>query len=360
MVDQAALAASLTEKVELSIGGTLYAGWDQVTITRSLDTLSGAFTLQLAPKAATADAEFAINPGDRCMVLVAGETIIDGWVDTVAPSISGTDHSISVTGRDRTADLADCSAIHKPGSWKNVKLETIASELTKPFGISVTAKVSTGKAITQFALQQGETVQAAIERLLRFRGLLMTPAEGGNLEIITPSSGAPVATLELGVNIKSGSARFDDSQRFSDYLIKGQAAGNNHKHGKTVSQIRGEATDPGVARYRPMLIVAEEQGDGASLTVRAKFEAGVRAGKAVSAEILVAGWRVAPGGKLWAQNMPVRVKCPALKLADRQMLVTAVTFSKSNDGTSASLTVMPPGALAQLAEPEKVVKAKAS
>ncbi|MEO6217768.1 MAG: phage baseplate assembly protein [Sphingomonas sp.] len=352
MVDVKAETDKLAEKVELAIGGKLYAGWQSVSITRSLESLSGSFSLSLAYKATTADAELEINAGDKCRVLVGGEPVIDGWVDAVERSISGDDHAITVTGRDRTADLADCSAVHKPGSWSNVKLETIASELAKPFGVSVTAKASTGKPIAKFALQQGETVQAAIERLLRFRGLLMTPTADGNLQIITPDSGAPAATLEHGVNILSGSSKLDDSQRFSDYLIKGQAKGDNHKHGKTVSQIKGDATDPGVTRHRPMLIVAEEQGDGASLAVRAKWEAGVRAGKAVSAEISVLGWRVSAGGKLWAPNLPVRVKSAPLKLADRQMIVTAVSFTKSDSGTTAALTLMPPGAWAQLAAPE--------
>lgn len=353
MVDAVAETAKAAEKVELSIGGSLYSGWKSIAIARSLDQVTGTFQLGLAWKGAANDAEFPINPGDRCQVLIAGEPVIDGWIDAVEPSIDGAEHAIGVTGRDRTGDLADCSAIHKPGSWRNVKLEAIAAELAAPFGISVTAKASTGKPIVRFALQQGETVQAAIERLLRFRGLLMAPAPGGNLEIITPDNGAPVATLELGVNVKAVRVRLDGSQRFSDYLIKGQSAGNNEKHGKTVSQIKGTATDAGVTRHRPLLIVAEDQGDGASLATRAKFEAGVRAGKSTSADITVAGWRVSAGGKLWDRNMPVRVKCAAAKLPDQKMLVTAVTYQKDDSGTTATLTVMPPGAWKQLAESER-------
>jgi prophage tail gpP-like protein len=358
MADPAALADALDEKVELAIGGSLYAGWTEVSVTRALDTLSGTFSLTLAPRAATADGDFPINEGDKCRLLIGGEPVIDGWVDVVTPSVSGSDHGVTVTGRDRTADLADCSAIHKPGSWKNVKLEAIAAELTRPFGISVTAKASTGKAIVKFALQQGETVQAALERLLRFRGLLMVPTATGDLQIVTPDAGAPELVLEYGVNIKSASTAFDASQRFSQYLIKGQAPGNDHHHGKAVSQISSTASDPGITRYRPLLIVAEEQGDGASLAVRAKFEAGVRAGKGITATIEQLGWRVKPGGKLCAPNLRARVKCAAIKLADEAMLVSAVTLTKSDAGTTATLTLNPPGAWQQLAEPEQAPKKK--
>ena len=349
MVDAATETAKLAELVELAIGGRRYSVWTSVSVTRSLDTMAGSFDLSLAARERTADAELAISKGDKCRVLIAGEPVIDGFVDVVSLTIAGDDHTVTISGRDRTADLADCSAIHKPGSWKNVKLEAIASELAKPFGISVTARASTGKPIAKFALQQGETVQAAIERLCRFRGLLMVPTATGDLEIIKPDAGAPIATLEIGINILSATATHDASQQFSEYRIKGQAAGNDHKHGKTVAQISGSATDATVKRYRPLLIIAEEQGDGASLGERAASEAGVRRGKSLSVPITVLGWRVAAGGALWRPNVRARVKCPPVKVADQVMLVSAVRLTKSDSGTIATLTCMPPEAWAQLA-----------
>ncbi|PTS90231.1 hypothetical protein DBR17_01675 [Sphingomonas sp. HMWF008] len=353
MVDAVAQAKLLQPRVELAIGGKLYAGWTSVSVTRSLDTVSGTFELALTEKAKADDAPFPILPGDPCTLLIDGATVINGFVDLVAPSIGADDHSIMVSGRDRTADLADCSAIHKPGSWRNTKIEAIAAELAKPFGVRVSAKVSTGAVIPKFALQPGESVQAAIERLLRFRGLLMVANAEGDLDIITPEDGAPVAVLQYGANLLTGSARHDHRERFSAYRIKGQAAGDDTKSGKTVSQLSGSATDPGVTRYRPLLIVAEEQGDGASLATRAKWEAGVRAGKSIAADITVLGWQTAPGGALWRPNMPVRVVAAPLQLADRTMLVTAVTLTKDDAGTIATLTVMPPEAWKQLAEKAK-------
>jgi prophage tail gpP-like protein len=350
MVDAVAETAKITETVELSIGGKRYTVWTQVAASRSLDAISGTFNLTLSAKTETGGANVEGKTGDRCKLVLAGTTVVNGWVDAIEISIDANSHSFSVRGRDLTGDLADCSAIHKPGSWRNVRIEAIASELTKPFGVKVIAKASTGAALAKFALQQGETVQAALERLMRFRGLIMVANADGDLEITTPGTGAPVATLELGVNIMSIAASFDDSQRFSDYLIKGQAAGDDHKHGKIVSQIRGEATDAGVMRHRPLLIVAEEQGDGASLSTRAKFEAGVRAGKSKTATVEALGWRPAAGAPIWAPNTLVTVKAADVRLADEKMLVTAVNYTAGDGGTKATLTVMPPGAWKQLAE----------
>ncbi|WP_052507990.1 phage baseplate assembly protein [Sphingomonas hengshuiensis] len=354
-VDAVAEAAKIAERVELAIGGLLYSGWTEVSITRAIDAMSGSFELALAARADGASADLPVKPGDRCEVRVGGETVINGWVDAVAPSIDANAHAIRVSGRDRTADLADCSAIHKPGSWRNVRLEAIAAELAKPFGIKVTAKADTGKPIARFALQQGETVQAALERLLRFRGLLMVADSAGDLTLITPDANAPIATLALGVNILSADATHDHRDRFSTYRVKGQAPGDEHHHGKAVSQLSGTASDAGVARYRPLLIVAEEGSDNGGVTARAKWEAGVRAGRSLSVQVRVLGWRVSAGGALWRPNVQVRVQCPAVQIDDATMLVTAVTFEKSDAGTTATITAMPRGAWQPLAvaEPKK-------
>jgi prophage tail gpP-like protein len=343
----------LTETVELAIGGTIYAGWTEVRVTRAIDQMSGSFSLSLSWKDDAQGQPLQIAPDDRCQLKIGGEAVIDGWVDAVSPEISPDGHSIRVEGRDKSADLADCSAIHKPGSWAGAKVEQIAADIARPFGVSVSARASTGAAIRKFALQQGETVAAALERLLRFRGLLAVPTATGDLEIITPDVGAPVATLKLGVNIKAATGRQDHRERFSDYIVKGQAHGDNDRHGKTVSQIRGEAKDAAVRRYRPLLIMAEEQSDGASALTRAKFEAGVRAGRSRGADITVAGWRTAAGGALWKPNSRVRVQCAPIGMADDVMLIAAVTFTKSAfDGTVTELTVSPPEAWAQLPQKE--------
>lgn len=342
----------LSEKVELAIAGTVYSGWTDVSVTRAIDHVTGSFRLTLSSKDNAAGSLLVIRPDDRCQLRIGGETVIDGWVDAVNPGIVPDDHSIQVEGRDKTADLADCSAIHKSGSWSNAKIEAIAADLVKPFGIKVTAKADTGAAIRKFVLQQGETVFAAIERLLRLRGLLAVASATGDLEIITVSSAAPVGTLALGVNIKSANGRHDHRERFSDYIVKGQAAGDDERHGKTVSQIRGEAKDSAVRRYRPLLLITEEQSDGASAATRAKYEAGVRAGRSRGADVEVAGWRVAAGGALWSVNSQVRLICAPAGFADDVLLIAGVTFSKNEGGTTTRLTLAPAGAFAQLPQKE--------
>lgn len=339
------------EIVSLAIDGMVYSGWTGVRITRAIDTLSGEFELELVDRERTGAARLDIRAGAACEVRIGDETVITGWVDRVSPQMDAQSHSISVSGRDKAADLIDCSAVAKPGSWTNTALETIAVALAAPFGIRVTAKASTKPTIRRFAIQQGETVQSAIERLCRYRGLLAVSTRNGDVELITPDQGEPVATLIEGANLLMLAAMHDVSDRFSDYILKGQASGSDDLNGKAASAPSATAKDPAIARYRPLVVIGEEQSDIASLEKRAKWEAIVRAARAQEATVHVLGWRQSAGGALWDRNVIAHLKAPSLFM-DAPMLVTVAVLAKDERGTVTELRLSPPKAWSQLPVPE--------
>lgn len=338
------------DTVSLAIGGQLHEGWTSVEVTRAIDTMAGAFKLELAERWPGQPARFELQAGAACAVMAGGETLITGYIDRLETELAGEDHVLRISGRDKAGDLIDCAAIHKPGSWRDTAIETIAAELVKPFGISVAARAPTGARLKRFALQPGETVQAAIERLCRFRGLLAISDAQGNIVLTSPGRGAAVETLTEGANILACSAEHDTSERFSEYLVKGQASGDDEAHGKTVSQPSAVARDPGMTRHRPLMIVAEEQATLDNLEARAKWEAVTRAGRAQPGRVRIAGWR-RPDGQLRAPDTIVTLDAPSMFMAG-PMLVESVTLSLGEGGTTSRLSIVPPEAWSQLAVPE--------
>lgn len=343
--------AEASELVTLTVAGQRHEGWTSVEVTRAIDTMAGSFTLAVTERWADRPDAFLLEAGAECVLAISGETLINGYIDKLSITISNQDHTIQISGRDRAGDLIDCSAIAKPGSWRDTSIEAIAAELARPFGIAVTARASTGPRLRRFALQQGETVQAVIERLCRFAGLLAVSTPSGDVELIAPASaGAPAEALTLGENILAASAEHDVSGRFSDYLVKGQAAGDDHANGRTVAGPSGTARDPGVKRYRPLLVLAEEQATLANTLVRARWEASTRAGRAQPVTVTLPGWR-RPDGKLRDRNTIVTLSAPPL-FVDGRMLVEEVKFTLGEGGTITELRVVPPAAWSQLAVPE--------
>lgn len=339
-------------EIALVLDGQGYLGWTELAVETSIDAMSGQFDLTLATRERTGAAEWPIVEGAACEIMLAGRALITGWIDAVERSIEAEFIGLHVRGRDRTADLVDCSAVHQPGSWRGRKLSQIAAELLAPFGIGLTMRGDEGAAFTRFALQQGETVFAAIERMARYRGLALWSPGDGTLAIGNPDSGVRTGMVKLGHNVIRANANRDLTDRFSTYLLKGQASGSDQRNGEAAAHVRGEATDPGVRRYRPMLLVGEEQADPAALKRRAAWEAAVRAGRGESLSATVPGW-LTDAGQPWLAGGRADCQLPTLKVVG-DLLVERVRFIRDEErGSVTELSLVPPQAWTQLAEPEE-------
>lgn len=341
-------------EIALVLDGQGYLGWTELAVETSIDAASGSFELTLSTRERTAAAEWPIVEGAACEVLLAGRPLITGWIDVVERTIDAEFIGLRVRGRDRTADLVDCAAIHRPGSWRGRKLSQIAGELLAPFGIGLTMRGDEGAPFTRFALQQGETVFAAIERMARYRGLALWSPGDGTLSIGNPDSGQRTGMIRLGHNVIAATASRDLTERFSTYLLKGQASGSDLRNGEAAAHVQSEAADPGVRRYRPMLVVGEEQADPTALKRRAAWEAAVRAGRGESLSATVPGW-LTDAGEPWQAGSRADCQLPALKVAG-DLLVERVRFTRDGQrGSLTELSLVPPEAWTQLAEPEEAL-----
>lgn len=340
--------AALTVRV----GGATFGGWKAATVRTSIETLSGGFTIDASER--WPGGETVFGPGQMVTVAIGDTPVIEGQIDAVACQYDAKSHTVTISGRDRAGDLIDCSADHEPGEWQGVPLLTIARELCRPFGIPVTLDGDQGKPFEFFRLTEGETVAAALERLCRHRGLLrMSDARGGLLLTRAGTARAPAA-IELGVNVLSASAQFDDSQRHSVYVVKGQKAQVDlHAEAQTVSPV-ARVADKGVKRHRPLIVLAEEPGDEAQYAVRAQWEANMRFGKARRASYTLAGWTA--GGKLWRPNARVPVK-DAFAGVEEELVIAGVDYTLDEKGSRVALHVARPAAfeLPPMPDPKKLV-----
>lgn len=314
----------------LYVNGRVYGGWKQGTITRSLDAIAGKFDLVSMDKWEVSAERWTIFPGDACQVKINGKALITGYVDKAGPSYDPESHGIKILGRDKTADLVDCSAIVKGSELHGLTLEGIAKALARPFGIDVRAEVDSGPAFASFAIQPGETAYEAIERAARQRFMVVTTDGDGNAIIADIGKTRAVDSLIEGENIKAASAEYDYSQRFSEYIVKGQAAAQNDGWEEATVAVESRATDPNVKRYRPKIINAETQASDGSAGNRAQLEAASRAGKSTKINVTVQGWTMS-NGELWPVNALVRIRSPLLSI-DEDVVISEVRFSLSDTG----------------------------
>jgi len=322
-----------------------FEGWTAIEVNRSMANLCGSFNLTVTDK--WQGVARLIRAGDTCKIMIDDDQIINGYVDSVYPRVDGRSHQIMVIGRDKGGDLIDCSIADKKGQWRGLKLEALISELCKPFGIKVTANVDTGSTVNAadlFKSNQGVTVFEAIKRICSLNGCLAYSDNEGNLLITRAGTEKATTAIVQGVNMLAGDAAYDNSNRYSHYIVKGQQSGGDQfitPTGKPspITEPHATVIDENMARYRPLVILADGQADTAKCQQRAKWEASTREGKSRYFNVTVSGWRQ-DDGQLWSVNQLARLTSEYLEV-DEDLLIEAVDYVLDEMGEKTRLTLVP-------------------
>lgn len=338
-------------EVELFVEEAKLSGWTSIQVVRSIETIANGFSLTISEAAPDDPARQVIRKGDACEVQIAGERVVAGFIQKVAPSYSPRHHRLTVTGWDATADLVKSSIVKSPKV--PAKLEQIAAELCKPFEIEVFVEVDTGLRFESFVTEPGETVHAALDRVSRYRGVLLSSDGLGGLLITLPGQGTPVGELRKGDHILEASAAFDDAERYSEITFEAQR--ESAWGGGLGAPISATVKDPGVGRFLPLVELVEEPPTGqVGLEARARRELNLRAAQGQRVTYTVKGWRVdGDSGVLWKAGDLVTVRDEWLGI-NRDLLVTTATLNHGGGGRTTTLNLMRKEAfdLRELEQPE--------
>lgn len=320
-----------TPVVKLLVNGRAYAGWQGVSIEKTIDAIAGRFTLTVTDKWRGQVERWSIFPGDECVLKLDDVTVLTGYVDATNMEYDAASRTISVTGRDKTGDLVDCSAVIKNQELRGLDLLEITKRIAEPFGIPVATEIPTGDKFIVFAIQPGETAWEAIERAARMRGAVMVADGMGGLTIADVGNQYSFDALIEGKNILSAQSSYDNKDRYSEYIVRGQhdAASDGWEDEPPKTTIVSRAMDENIKRYRPKIIIGEMQTDDTSAGSRAQLEAATRAGKSQKIRVRVRGWTQSDG-TLWKVNRLTRIDSPMLCVSDT-FVTSAVQFQVDNN-----------------------------
>lgn len=324
----------MVDGLTLGVEGTLYAGWQSIAMTRSIEQMVNTFSVGFAERWYEDSKPIPINDGDPVIIELDRDEVLVGFVDDSEVSYDASSHGATVTGRSKTGDLVDCAAIHKSGEWKRSTIKKIAQDLCTPFDINVRLRGSEGAPFRKFAIQDGETVHEALERGARMRGLMLLTNTKGDLFLTRAGTRKVNTVIKRGVNVLTGARRGSMRDRFSKYIGKAQIPGDDKQSGDDIT-IKRSVEDKRVRRYRPTIIMAENEDTGKELKDRVVWERNRRSGDARRAIYTVQGWRD-DDFRLWEPNTLVDVDDPLLRIRG-ELLIVSVKYQRGNDGTTTEL-----------------------
>jgi prophage tail gpP-like protein len=376
--------------VSLEVGGMKYDGWKSVRIKHSVEHLAGTFTLDVSDRWPDQTEAFAIEPGASCTVAIGDDVMITGYIDVVHVKATATEHTITVEGRDKTGDLVDCSA--PPKEWLDMAFEDIAAEVCGDYGIEIIVEASGGIVLPRKSTNTAETCHKLLDKMAKIQGVMMISDRMGGLKLTRAGLGGEAYDmLVLGENLKSIDYERSFANLYSDITVKSQVNGAvagggggvdgniNTKQMGAVSRLSGAGsgqtqtvvkTNPNtkvkskatfsvkneaIERYRPLIIIAEDQATDDRCLQRAQWEAGTREAKSKKLIVQVQGWRQS-NGAIWEINTLVYMRCPWVK-EDQVMLISAIEFALDMaGGTVCNMTIYPPEAydiLPEIPKPDK-------
>ncbi len=368
-------------RIAIEVAGTVWDEWTAVEIIRDLAELSGSFWLELRDSArSTAAFPFAttawtvaqaVKPGMTATVTVDGEPVLIGYVDEVIATAAEGDAWVELIGRDKTADLVDCTAAPTgPSEHNNIDLLAIAQRLAEPFGISVRAEVDVGERFARFVVDAAEPARAAIEKAARQRAVLVTSDGVGGLVLTRGGSTRAAGALQFPGNVIESEGRYAWQERYGDYYVLGQAekaaqldrsaaqldaraaprdtpvevATDAEKAGVVIT---GHARDEMIGRYRPIVSVARMQTTAAPAQTTADWMMRTARARAQVLKLTCKDYRA--GGALWRPNQLVFVD-DRYQGVYRDMLIAAVAYRWGERGATTRLTLVGPASFDLLPE----------
>jgi prophage tail gpP-like protein len=338
----------------LVVNGRRYAGWKSVRVTRSIESLAGAFDLEVSDRWGGQDVPWPIREEDACRVEIDGAVVIDGYIDRRSLSFSATQRSLLYAGRDRAAALVDSSAILDKWTFRNASVLEVARKVAEPFGVAVSlqAGLVLPKPPRKLVVNPGDSAFDAIRRAAAAAGVLAVSDGAGGILIARAGRTRAATSLVEGQNVLSASVDYDGQQRFARYVVATQIPGTDAAAGPA-TRIRAEARDEAIRRTDRILLIQPEAGVTTDYArQRADWEARIRAATAETVTVVVVGWKQSRG-RLWPLNALVNVRVPAIGVGG-DMLIAEVEHSISEGGEVTKLQLVRPDAFTP--EPEAVVK----
>ncbi|MEO0649379.1 MAG: phage baseplate assembly protein [Planctomycetota bacterium] len=318
--------------------GDSYTGWTRVSVTRTLDQAAARFTLS-----AGGSVSIPVRPLDGVEIWFGNWLITRGFVEEAESHLGKDQRSIRVAGRDLLSDLIDSSADIEPGVFTNATLDEIVRALLEPFSASYLQLGPPGDPFPNFELQRGESPYSAIERAARSRGLLAYSTPRGGLVLTPPATETSGIELIQGgqySNVLALKLKIRSQDRYSLYRVKGQRRGNSDDWGEAVAHIEGVARDEGVDRYRPLVVVAEQQSTSSDAQARAEWESAYRYARGVELQATVQGW-INPQGRPWELNQIVSIWSGQMGIRT-EMLIDGITMRRDpqSGGTTTVLRLV--------------------
>lgn len=326
------------EVFSISVGGTSYTAFEEISVTAAFDEAARSFSATIAAELGPQATKAVFAAQTPVTIRANDDLLLVGYVDKYSPSLTATSATIKISGRSKSQDAIDSSANHKTGRVEKKNPVEIAKEVADGIDVEIETDQPLEK-VDAYQLTPGETLFRCFEKLARRQGCTVTGTAAGGMKATKAGTKRHARGIYEGRNLKAGDADHDTTNRHSSYTIRGQRA---EGHGKGALEIEAKTKDSGINRHRPVIVIATDDITEKDAKKRVENRRDRAAGEGLTATITVQGVRD-EAGKVWEPGHLVWVESPFLALA-QDMLIKSASYSQGADGTLTRLSLCDPRA----------------
>lgn len=323
--------------ITLEVDGKAHNSWKSYDIDSDFLIPADAFKFDLGvPSNSTVLPDFS---GAEVKVRINGELVMTGIVDTTQHTISKTNRTYSLNGRDRASILVDCSA-----PITNVKGLTVldaVKKIVEPLGIKkVALRAENNPTLDKVDIDVGETAWNAAMRCANSAGLHLWFEPNGELIVGGADySTPPVATLccmkdGKRNNFEQADLTFDVSNRFSEVTFLAQSHGKQGQDNK--NDLKWVYNDPEMTTYKPKTVVVSDVDNLEALQKWAKKYIADSVLEGFTLTIVVPDHKM-QDGTLWQPGQRVHVICEEYAIDAIFFLMGRRFILSRNAGTQTEL-----------------------
>lgn len=323
-----------------------WRGWISTEVSYNLNDIAASFSIEMTNVGRCEGfgaSEFPLYPQTPVRIYADDNLALTGHTEIDNPIQNESDYLVRVSGRSLGGDLVDCNHVRDNLDgwiWRGLTALEIARDVVSRYGgefdIAVESDVDLSP-IDEYRATIGDTSFEILDVLARREGVLLRAMPDGSIRFQRAGSERVGFTIHCPKDTES---IHDFTRRFSEYYARGQRHGYDDANPDPAADVRAEASDSLVGRYRPRLVQPEGSADEADALRRIQWQRARDRGDSLQLDLSLPCF-TDPNGELWRVNTRVWVERPYHNV-NRELLIAGVTFrSDTQSGDTTRLLLKP-------------------
>ncbi len=351
--------------ITIEVGGVPFLDFTDAQVSFAVDTLTRGFEFTSTNVPENGKITFPFKRGNLCKILVDGEVVLTGFIETIQGSGNVRSHNLRIAGRGLSADLLDCQ-LYQPDELTagSLTIADIIRSVLRNLQLNLTVIDNVNpppfnEAEDIVSPKEGMQAFDLIEQYARKRQVLISENSSGDIVIANATPNQVNFQLTNLVenstnNVIRYSFRQSDTQLYSRYIVVGaqdavvNALGINQLLADfdiaplvfQTSEAILPIVDTNIRGSRQMVEIMGTGYSSNQCNDRAKWSRRIRLARARSYSATVQGYRDFDGN-LFDINTLVNVQ-DAYSDISRQQLVNSVTFSYGKNGSLTNFGLLEP------------------